>query len=41
MEAWTKMTRPDHNTGIFIPREVRGFFNVPGNHYREDAGVRD
>lgn len=22
-------------------REVRGFFNVPGNHYREDAGVRD
>ena len=24
MGAWTKMTRPDHNTGIFIPRTLCG-----------------
>ena len=31
-EAPTRETRPDHNTGDFVPyslREVRGLFNVP------------
>ena len=43
-EAPTRETRPDHNTGNFVPyslREVRhsvGSLMSPANQYREDAG---
>ena len=35
------MIRSDHNTGRYVQyslREVRGFFNVPINHFREEKG---
>ena len=37
------MTWPERNTGSYVPcslREVRWFFNVPINHFREEKGRR-